>query len=95
MFVNPVIEGGGIKTKLVEALGAGMDAVSTPEGAIGVPVDITDGKLSIAPADNWQQFAQTILAAGKNQIATPPSYYEHFYWGSIAEKAAAFIRKNS
>lgn len=93
LFVNPVTEGGGIKTKLVEALGAGMNAVSTPEGAIGVPVDITGGKLSIAPANNWQQFAHTIIDSGKNFIDTPPSYYDHFYWGSIAKKAANFIRK--
>jgi hypothetical protein len=35
VFINPVSYGGGIKTKLVEALGYNLNAVSTSNGAIG------------------------------------------------------------
>ncbi len=47
IFLNPVIEGGGIKTKLVEALGHNLNAVSTHNGAIGVDPALCNGKLVI------------------------------------------------
>ncbi len=36
VFLNPVLSGGGIKTKLVEALAYDLNAVSTENGAIGI-----------------------------------------------------------
>ncbi len=38
------MDGGGIKTKLVEALGYNMNVVTTTSGAIGVPLSITGEK---------------------------------------------------
>ena len=95
LFVNPVTEGGGIKTKLVEALGAGMDCISTTAGAIGVPVEITGGKLKVADANNWNQFAANILSFHQPPATTPAAFFDHFYWGAIAKKAANFIRKTN
>jgi len=45
MLINPVMDGGGIKTKLVEALGYSMNVVTTTSGAIGVPLTITGEKI--------------------------------------------------
>jgi polysaccharide biosynthesis protein PslH len=42
IFINPVIDGGGIKTKVVEALGYDLSVISTASGAIGIPVNITE-----------------------------------------------------
>ncbi len=41
IFINPVIDGGGIKTKIVEALGYDLSVISTKSGAIGIPEEVT------------------------------------------------------
>lgn len=87
IFINPVIDGGGIKTKVVEALGYNMPVISTISGAIGIPVEITAGKLQILPDNNWSEFALKIIGCDTGNII-PPAYFDHFYWDNIAEKAA-------
>ena len=91
VFINPVVEGGGIKTKLVEALGYNVNAVSTVNGAIGVPAALCNGKLLLVNDDDWAGFAQAVTVAVKIIADISPAYYEHFYWGHNAERAAEFI----
>jgi polysaccharide biosynthesis protein PslH len=88
VFLNPVIEGGGIKTKLVEALGNGMNVVTTTDGAIGVDESICRNKLTICQNNDWSYFAKAVLSAADLPFTeTPIEFYNHFYWGKIAEKA--------
>ena len=91
IFLNPIIEGGGIKTKLVEALGFDMDAVSTESGAIGIDPTICNNKLTVIPGKNWTMFADAVYRASVNESHIPQSYFTYFYWGDIAARAAAFI----
>jgi polysaccharide biosynthesis protein PslH len=91
IFLNPVVLGGGIKTKLVEALGYGMNAVSTTSGAAGIDPTICDGKLGIAPDRDWDAFAGHVAMSGHLSTPMGAAYYRHFYWGSAAAKAASFI----
>jgi glycosyltransferase involved in cell wall biosynthesis len=93
IFINPVIEGGGIKTKLVEALGFDMNVVSTRNGAIGIDPAICNNKLMIVNDGDWNAFAEAIKQSSLNETHTPPSYYRHFYWDDIAKRAAEFITK--
>ena len=90
IFINPVIDGGGIKTKVVEALGYNLSVISTHSGAIGVPVEITGDKLLILPDNDWAEFASQVMLLNTDKTI-PPSYFTHFYWDNIAAKAAAFI----
>ena len=60
LFINPLLDGGGIKTKLVEALGFGKKAVSTVNGAIGVEEFCTQGRLKIVADGDWEQFAARV-----------------------------------
>ncbi|MEP7237402.1 MAG: glycosyltransferase [Ferruginibacter sp.] len=90
IFINPVIDGGGIKTKVVEALGYDLSVISTQSGAIGIPVEITGDKLKVLADNDWEAFArQIILLNPENKI--PAAYFDHFYWDNIAAKAAAVI----
>lgn len=91
VFLNPTIEGGGIKTKLVEALGHNMNAVSSHNGALGVDPAICNGKLWITD-DQLTGFAGLVAQAVQYRESIPPAYFSHFYWGEIARKAAAFIQ---
>jgi hypothetical protein len=92
MLINPVMDGGGIKTKLVEALGYNMNVVTTTSGAIGVSLAITGEKMKIIADDNWQGFVDAIVNSN-TQSSVPSAYFDHFYWGKIAEKAVTILQQ--
>ena len=92
IFINPVTEGGGIKTKLVESLGYNMNAVSTIDGAIGVEEKLCNGKLYLSENENWQAFADNMEKSLSNFNSITSSYFDHFYWKNIATKAADIAR---
>jgi len=88
IFINPVVDGGGIKTKLVEALAAGCSAVSFSNGAIGVPAAITGNKLRIVADHEVKAFADGIIqSASSVKYDIPAEFFDHFYWDKIAKKA--------
>lgn len=93
VFINPVTDGGGIKTKLVEALGYNMNAVSTRNGAIGVEENICNSKLYLSENEDWQKFADNMEISLSNSNSVSSAYFDHFYWANIAAKAAQIIQK--
>jgi polysaccharide biosynthesis protein PslH len=91
VFINPVTSGGGIKTKLVEALGYDLEAVSTDYGAIGVDENICNGKLLLCVNEDWKDFAgKMISSVGLNRYIQQ-DFFDYFYWDNIAKKAAEII----
>jgi hypothetical protein len=90
IFINPVIDGGGIKTKVVEALGYNLSVVSTKSGAIGIPSDVTGGKIKIINDEDWEAFAVEITEMNIEQ-KTPDAFFDHFFWGNIALTAKKAI----
>lgn len=92
-FINPVLGGGGIKTKLVEALGYNLSCVSTQNGAIGISTGVTGNKLQIITNNDWENFTNAIFDIDTNENI-PPSFFDHFYWGNIAGKAAKAINND-
>jgi polysaccharide biosynthesis protein PslH len=92
VFINPTVEGGGIKTKLVEALGYNTNAVSTVKGAIGIDPALCNGKLIIAEDRNPESFVNSIITASEINADISPEYYQQFYWGYSSKKAAEFIK---
>jgi len=95
VFLNPITQGGGIKTKLVEALGFNCNAVSTINGAIGVDPSLCNGKLAIVADDDWVGFVQQVVKASAVSNDIGPEYFQHFYWGYSCERAARFIEQKS
>ncbi|MGB8191964.1 MAG: glycosyltransferase family 4 protein, partial [Chitinophagaceae bacterium] len=91
VFINPIIEGGGIKTKLVEALGYNLTSVSTKSGAIGIDPGLCNGKLMITSDDDWDAFCNYIVAAASVQANTPSAYFDYFYWGNSVDKVVRFF----
>ncbi len=94
IFINPVTDGGGIKTKVVEALGADLSVISSRSGAIGIPADITGDKMKVIADNDWEEFASEIRSLNTN-ASLPQSFFEHFYWGNIAAKAAEWISRST
>jgi glycosyltransferase involved in cell wall biosynthesis len=93
VFINPVTDGGGIKTKLVEALGYNLNAVSTLNGAIGVDKNICNGKLLLCENADWQSFSEKMTDAINITRPVTQDFFNYFYWDNIAKKAAAIIEK--
>lgn len=86
IFINPVIDGGGIKTKVVEALGYDLSVISTASGAIGIPTEITGNKIKIIADGDWGSFVGLIQTLDTTETI-PPAFFDHFYWDNIAQKA--------
>ncbi len=93
VFINPVTDGGGIKTKLVEALGYNLTSVSTINGAIGIDEAICNGKLLLSENEDWQTFAKNMLKAKYLSQNIQDTFFNAFYWDNIAKKAADVIAK--
>jgi hypothetical protein len=91
VFLNPVITGGGIKTKLIEALAYNLNVVSTQNGAVGVDPSLCNHKLSVVPDKDWSAFAETIVKTAFIKSDVPEQFFDSFFWERIAKKAASFI----
>jgi hypothetical protein len=73
-------------------LGYDLSVISTETGAIGIPVDITGGKLLIVADSENNQFASEITLLDTNKTI-PSVFFSHFYWDNIAVKAANILNK--
>jgi glycosyltransferase involved in cell wall biosynthesis len=93
LFLNPVINNSGVKTKLVEALANNCTVVSTESGATGIPKDLCGQKLVTTEDGNWHAFTNAILdmmaQAGTN---VTDEFLTYFSWSNIAQKAARQIQ---
>ncbi len=95
VFINPVVDGGGIKTKLVESLGFNTKCISTINGSVGVSKENTGGQLSLVPDHDWNEFGRQMMETALQPPGKiPDSFYDKFYWGNIARKAAAFLNED-
>lgn len=92
ILLNPVTSGGGVKTKMIEALGLNTSVVSTETGATGVDLSDCGSKLKITPDDSWEKFVEAILFFAKHSdIRTPATFYTNHYWKEIVKKALSSL----
>lgn len=85
IVLNPVLSGGGIKTKIVEALGFNKNVVSTQTGAIGVDPSICGTKLYIVDDLDWDGFVDKIIEAVEDTSTIPSHFFNVFSWKSVAQ----------
>jgi polysaccharide biosynthesis protein PslH len=94
LFLNPVINDSGVKTKVIEALANNCTVISFAAGATGVPAQVCADKLMTVADGDYTSFAQQIIAAvKKEQPDTPPAFYDYYNWDNIAQNAAHYINK--
>jgi glycosyltransferase involved in cell wall biosynthesis len=93
VFMNPVMGGGGIKTKLVEALAAGTSSVSFKDGAFGIPSGICGDQLKIVDDGDTGAFTEAIVTLlQQDDRLMPQRFYDHFSWVAIAQKATELLQ---
>lgn len=91
IMLNPVMTGGGIKTKAVEALGNNNTVISSKSGAAGLDQSACGGKLLVTNDFNWDEFADAVQSAINTPMSTPDSFYEMYYQGNIAQKVLSIF----
>jgi glycosyltransferase involved in cell wall biosynthesis len=92
IFLNPVQKGGGIKTKMVEAIGYGCTVISTATGATGMNRDVCNDKLIVVRDNDWTSFTEKIKeVANSRETITPPAYYREYGWKHIIQKVLPFL----
>ncbi len=91
IFLNPIMTGGGVKTKAIEAIAYGCKVISTQFGAMGIEAEVCGDQLVKLEDGNWTLFATTTVNSLTETSTTPASFYEHYYWGNIAKKVVRII----
>lgn len=94
IFLNPILSGGGVKTKAIEALAYNCQVISTALGALGIIEEACGEQLQVVPDQDWTAFNQALKKALTQNAETPDSFYEYYYWGTIAKKVAAILNEN-
>ncbi len=84
IFINPLIYGGGVKVKLVEALSFGLPVISYASGAHGVDPGTTAGKLVIIKDSDTGAFADAVISNWDNKNKLPPEFFSRHSWTAIS-----------
>lgn len=85
IFLNPVITGGGVKTKVIEAISYGCTAISCKTGAAGINTEVCGNKIKVVTDNNAKAFMEAIMQQPRS-TATPASYYAYYYWDNIVAR---------
>lgn len=85
IMLNPVQSGGGVKTKMIEAIAFGATVVATETGATGIDQSVCGEKLIVVPDDDWNTFTELIIQA-QTKYPTPGNFYLLYNWSRIIRK---------
>jgi polysaccharide biosynthesis protein PslH len=91
IFINPVIHGGGVKVKLVEALSFGLHVISYASGAHGVDLNTTGNKLVIINDSDTAAFADAIISNWGSKEKLPVEFFTRYAWTSISAELSQRI----
>jgi glycosyltransferase involved in cell wall biosynthesis len=91
VMLNPVLTGGGIKTKAVEALAWGKRVVSCSSGAAGLDRTVCGEALYVSEDGDWDGFVADILQAAQTDAIAPESFYRFYHWGQVAQNVLQTI----
>lgn len=87
VVLNPVVTGGGVKTKAIDALARNANLVSTESGAIGIEKNVCGNKLIIVPDNDVNIFAQAIIKTCDALLNNVPNqFYQTYNWGNIIKR---------
>jgi hypothetical protein len=95
IFLNPIISGGGVKTKAIEAISMNCTVVSTEIGAMGLKKQVCGNKLYVVDDNDWKNFADQVIACMGRSTDTPDAFFDYYYWGNIAKKVVGILESNS
>jgi glycosyltransferase involved in cell wall biosynthesis len=95
VFLNPVLSGGGIKVKTMEALSYDLPVVSTAHSAMGIDRALTGTRLKVSDDDDMTSFCRLVAEAIMDDAGIPDAYYLHYQWKHLTLQVAEAIEKLS
>ena len=93
LMLNPICTGGGVKTKIIEAIALGTSVISFESGAIGIDHKSTGEKLTIVPNNHIEDYFNAIQnnLGRKENPKTPACFYDFYSWKKIAQQTLSAI----
>lgn len=92
LFINPILNNTGVKTKVIEAVANHCTVVSTVSGAAGICKAVCGVKLTTVADGDWDGFADCITEQlRKPHEPTPDAFFEFYLWDTIAHQAVVKI----
>ncbi len=85
VILNPILSGGGVKTKVIEALGYNKPVVSTATGALGIDVTVCGNLLQVVPDNDWDLFVDKMITQLNETEIISPSFFNKYSWDAIAK----------
>jgi glycosyltransferase involved in cell wall biosynthesis len=96
LFINPVSNDSGVKTKVIEAIANHCTTISTLSGASGIEIELCSNKIFTVPDGNFELFTDCIAERLQKPAGeTPKMFFEAYNWKNITAKAAEKIRELS
>lgn len=84
VVINPILSGGGVKTKVIDALARNQRVISTYTGALGIDISLCGDNLVVVNDNNWQEFAQAITINIDKPKAINEAFYNTYSWQYIS-----------
>lgn len=94
IILNPILNGGGVKTKVMEALGFNKNVVSTHTGALGIDKQVCGDKLYVLDDKDWDGFVDACIEALDNNIPIDEVFFKKYSWQSIAQNLCKTLFKD-
>jgi glycosyltransferase involved in cell wall biosynthesis len=91
VFIDPVLSGGGVQTKIIDALARDCTVVGFERATRGIRTELAPGKVAIVPDGDWSAFAQAIARVGSERTITPEPFYKTYSWPAIIHNIAPLI----
>jgi glycosyltransferase involved in cell wall biosynthesis len=86
LMINPILSGGGVKTKVIDALARSLTVVSSTTGAEGIDPLVCGNKLVITPDREWNAFADAVMQNKDSRNEIPGSFYAWYSWPGIIDR---------
>ncbi|WP_345238898.1 glycosyltransferase family 4 protein [Flavisolibacter ginsenosidimutans] len=85
VFINPVLSGGGLQTKTLDALSYHLNVVCFRSKTVGI--SNAENKIFSVRDGDWNAFASKIIAASQRTTETPQAFFKKYNWRTIAADA--------
>ncbi len=88
VMINPILSGGGVKTKAIDTLARSQVVISTQTGAEGIDASVCGSNLVIVKNNDWDAFVVAIFKQinfNKNTVISN-AFYSTYYWPKIIER---------
>lgn len=85
VMINPLLSGGGVKTKAIDTLARSQRVISTQNGAEGIDPAVCGENLIITEDHNWPGFVEAIIAYTGKPAEIPQAFYDTYGWSGIID----------